>query len=151
MVQGSSSRWERVCDGGEASGSCAGGYVGGELQLEGTGEEVNFRDKLLDKIGTETVEAIVVGDWGQSYETTNWEDNDWLDHPIPNEIRGVPCQWSDVHQLLNYEWDDGFGGMSCHALWIWTPTRIIFISEYDGATNIESLPRNPQPGHPWGI
>jgi len=52
--------------------------------------------------------------------------------------------WESVKFLFDYEYSTGYGGADCHALLMWTPTRIIFIEEYDGATGVGSLPRNPE-------
>lgn len=50
--------------------------------------------------------------------------------------------------MLDYAYDGSFGAPECDAIWAWTPTRVLFVSQYDGATRVESVPRNPQDGTP---
>ena len=45
--------------------------------------------------------------------------------------------------LLNYEYDAGFGGQDCHNIYIWTKDKVYFVHEYDGATWLEYVDRNP--------
>jgi hypothetical protein len=48
-----------------------------------------------------------------------------------------------ILNLLDYEYDSGFGSIDCHDIIIWTPETVYFIHEYDGATSLTYLPRNP--------
>ena len=48
--------------------------------------------------------------------------------------------WEAVKFLFDYEYNTGYGGVDCHAILIWTVSRIIFVQEYDGATDVQSLP-----------
>ena len=51
--------------------------------------------------------------------------------------------WKEAQPILDYEYDSGYGSQDCHSLYIWTPTRVIYIHEYDGSTWPEAVPRNP--------
>lgn len=44
---------------------------------------------------------------------------------------------------LDEDYDNGYGGADCYPMYAWTPTRIYFIAEYDGATGPNWVPRNP--------
>jgi hypothetical protein len=46
--------------------------------------------------------------------------------------------------LLDYEYDDGYGSPNCHRVYIYTKTRVHFIHEYDGSTQVRSVPRHPK-------
>jgi hypothetical protein len=45
--------------------------------------------------------------------------------------------------LLDYEFDDGYGGTEGPYFTMWTKDRVYFPSCYDGAEWISSVPRNP--------
>jgi hypothetical protein len=45
--------------------------------------------------------------------------------------------------LLNYEYDNGYGTQDCHNIYIWTKDKVYFIHEYDGATWLGYVDRNP--------
>jgi len=47
---------------------------------------------------------------------------------------------------VNDRYDAGYGGEDCHPIYAWTDSRVIFVSCYDGSTQVESIPRNPMPG-----
>lgn len=58
---------------------------------------------------------------------------------------GKTISWELAEPLLNYVYDNGFGAMDCHNIVAWTESQVIFIHEYDGATDVRTLPRNPEP------
>lgn len=84
----------------------------------------------------ETIEAIVVDPQrGGSWDRNGWETK----------------TWGEVRESLDYTYDHGYGGADCHPILAWTQTRLIFVLEYDGATGLSWLPRNPTPcGISWG-
>lgn len=45
--------------------------------------------------------------------------------------------------ILDETFDDGFGGADCYPILAWSKSRVFFIAEYDGATHLTSVPRNP--------
>lgn len=53
--------------------------------------------------------------------------------------------WENVKDVLDYPYDPGYGFMDVHNIMIWTPTRVIYVHEYDGSTSLRSVPRNPPP------
>lgn len=59
-------------------------------------------------------------------------------------LEGVLMTWDEARPYLDYEYDNGYGGQDCHSVHIWTPARIIYVQEYDGATWLNSIPRNPE-------
>ena len=56
---------------------------------------------------------------------------------------GETMTWEEARPFLDYNYDDNFGAPECHAVYVWTKNYILFVSTYDGATNIEAMPRNP--------
>lgn len=94
----------------------------------------NFLHDIEQALNGEVVEGIVLGTrgplWGRDEALTD------------RQVRS----WDEVKAQLDYEYDAGYGCEDCHALWIWTPTRVLFICCYDGSTWVSGVPRNPTPG-----
>ncbi len=73
----------------------------------------------------------------------------WGDHgsdAVPKyqvQKRGIVLSWDEAKPLLDYEFRDGFGTPGCNAIYVWTEKRVLYISQYDGATAINSIPRDP--------
>lgn len=51
--------------------------------------------------------------------------------------------WQEARPHLDYQYDSGYGAVDCHAVYAWTPSRVLFISQYDGSTHVTSVPRHP--------
>jgi len=49
---------------------------------------------------------------------------------------------------VDQEYDNGYGGAGCYPIWAWTASRVLFIHEYDGVTELSWVPRNPVAGEP---
>jgi hypothetical protein len=62
---------------------------------------------------------------------------------VPEDKRGIVLPASEALDLLDYDFDSGFGGRECHAFYAWTASRIIFLHEYDGSTSVCWIPRHP--------
>ena len=106
----------------------------------------------------ETVEAVVFGafGWG-SYDDDDDEpaadddpvvdDDELTARIIPREKRAVPLTWEEAAPLMaGWSFYGGYGAPSCYATYIYTNHRIFYVSQYDGATSLRSLPRHPVPG-----
>lgn len=98
----------------------------------------NLKDWLENVAGDEPIEAVVIGEmgWGDDYGSEDIPG--YSEHP-----RYVPLTWEQAAPHLDYEFSSGFGAPSCEAVYAWTPTRVIGISQYDGATSPFTVPRNP--------
>ena len=94
---------------------------------------MTFAKDILEEAGDEPIEAIAVS----KMRGYSWDEE--TDHSLGCS----PVAWADAFPVLNYEYDEGFGGQDCHDIWAWTPTRVLFVHEYDGATRIASAPRFP--------
>ncbi|KKM99808.1 hypothetical protein LCGC14_1144250 [marine sediment metagenome] len=99
---------------------------------------MTFAEDIEEAVGKESIQAIVIGKLGD-----HWEEPSYDSRNIPRSKCVLVLNWEEARPLLNYEYDDGFGGADCHAIYVWTRTRVFFVSEYDGATGIASVPRNP--------
>ena len=112
--------------------------------VEGTGTET-FRD--LDAARDlreflregEIVEAVVFGEfgWGGFHE-------DELFDPMPKDKRGVVLTWEEAQPLMK-GWTCwcGYGAPLAYAMYVWTNQRVIWLTQYDGSTSLDSAPRNP--------
>lgn len=44
---------------------------------------------------------------------------------------------------VDQDYNDGYGGADCFPLYAWTKSRVFYVSEYDGSTGLDWLPRHP--------
>lgn len=92
---------------------------------------------VTDDLNGEPVEAVVIG---RHY-------NDPYRESGTSAFNGAPIgkvmSWAEAEPFLKYEFDSGYGGADCHPVFVWTPTRVLFVTEYDGATGLSSVPRHP--------
>lgn len=102
--------------------------------------------------GAENIEGIVLGAWGWgSLPLTKNEDGDYEyewdepDPPIPAGFRGRVLTWEEATPFLqNWSCYGGYGAPNCYAFTLWTyDNRVLFITQYDGSTRINTVPRNP--------
>jgi len=100
----------------------------------------NLKRWVLEAAGGEEIEAVVVG-WSE------WSDGGVDPGPLANKV----AKWSEVEALLDFDFYSGYGGAQCNAInaiYAWTKSWVIAVSEYDGATGISKLPRNPMACEP---
>lgn len=101
----------------------------------------NFKADIEAALDDDVFEAIVVGEFG------GWSRGDKRDI-VPPDKRGVPVSWAEAAPWLDYEYEDGFGGADCHAIYAWSKNFVYFIGEYDGSTGVQCVPRNPVESNP---
>lgn len=91
---------------------------------------------ILEEAKGEPIVAVVVGGRpdADGFFLSGYEHN----------APACVLSWEDAVQYLRTEFDSGYGGTGCPPVYAWTPTRIIYVREYDGATGIKSHPRNPE-------
>ncbi len=80
----------------------------------------------------EMIEAIVVG----RHDNEKWDGDAKADEDII-------LSREDGLKKLDVNYDSGYGGADCFPMLAWSRNRIYFISEYDGATSLNSVPRHP--------
>ncbi len=95
----------------------------------------------------EKVEAVVFGGWG-------WCGDDIAEpgygepspQPVPPDKRGVVLTLSRARPYMQtWSFYGGFGAPNCYAVRIWTNRRVIWVTQYDGSTRLDSALRNPEP------
>lgn len=92
----------------------------------------NLVEWIEEAAAGEPVEAVVIADTYAKIPTF--------------EIQrfGVLLPWSRARPMLDYEFDEGLGAAAnCNAIYAWTAGKVIFVVEYDGATRLKAIPRNP--------
>lgn len=99
----------------------------------------NFKSDIIDTVGEDTIEAVVIlsniyEGWGGLPDPRNISTTLLLDKIISYEL---------ALYVLDYKYDSGFGGMDCHDIYLYSADWVYYIQEYDGATSIDRLPRNP--------
>ena len=99
----------------------------------------------------EVVEAIVFGAFGWG----SWDDDDegsnsmgyhedMLKEFIPWDKRGKVLTLEEARPHMQcWSFDGGFGAPECYATYVWTNQRVIWVTQYDGSTGLDSMPRNP--------
>jgi len=90
----------------------------------------------------EVIEAIQFGEWGWGgYKEP--EPN-----PIPHELFGKILTLESAEPYMR-GWSiyGGFGSPECYSLNAYTNHRVIWITQYDGATGLDSMPRHPKGGN----
>jgi len=113
---------------------------------------MGFAKDILEEAGDEEIVGIVIGWYGWS--TSSCDPSRIADdRNVPREKIGVVLTWEEAKPFLGYTYDSGYGGAECHAITAWTPTRVLFVAQYDGSTWLDSVPRDPlahQPSMPGG-
>lgn len=62
---------------------------------------------------------------------------------VPPRFTNQLLTVDEAKPLLDYEYDPSFGTAECHAVYVWGKDYVYFVSEYDGSTMINSVPREP--------
>lgn len=97
----------------------------------------NLVQWIEEMAGDDPVEAVVIGRLG-------W--GDYGKDRVPQydeQRRGVVLSWTEARPMLDYDFDDGYGAPGCNAITVWTAGKVMFVSQYDGATCLHSVPRHP--------
>ena len=91
----------------------------------------------IEEATSEPVLAVVIGEMG-------W--GDYGSENVPNynkQPRGRILSWEEAKPWLSYEFNSGYGAPGCNSIYAWTENWVLFVSQYDGATQLERIPRNP--------
>ena len=90
---------------------------------------MNTKEKILELVKKEDIEAISIGEKG-------WND-------IKKPIFFAKEELDKALQILDFEFDGGFGGENGYAIYVWTKDKIIVKGCYDGSEWYTAIPRNP--------
>lgn len=101
---------------------------------------LNFREEIEKSAFPEPIEAIVIDTFCRFFD--DGEDDK---HRTGDSLAGRILSWPEARAALDYYYDSGYGSQDCHDICAYTPTRVIFVHEYDGSTSLHSVPRNPTP------
>lgn len=99
-----------------------------------------FADEIIEEAGGEPILGVVLSG-GRGWLSEYREDTP---NRTPVELAYKLIDWPTAQPLLDYDYDRGYGSEDCHAVTAWTPSKVIFVGCYDGATWVTSVPRNPQ-------
>ena len=107
---------------------------------------MNAYEEVIDYMNEgETPEHIVFGAWGggsDDFSTPGYEEPE--PPPVPFEKRGIVMRFVDAHKFMQgWRFSGGYGSPECYAVYIWTNQRVIWVTQYDGATGLDSAPRCP--------
>jgi len=89
----------------------------------------------------EVIEAIVVG----IHYNREWQC-DGSEKPRADE--NIVLDRDTGLAKLDEEYNDGYGGADCYPFYAWSRSWVALVSEYDGATGVTYIPRNPTPVSP---
>lgn len=91
---------------------------------------MNTKKVILSLVNQEDIEAISIGKKG-------WDDKPKLPLYFNKE------ELSKALQILDFEFDSGYGGEEGYAVYVWTKDKIIVKGCYDGSEWYTAIPRNP--------
>lgn len=100
---------------------------------------MSAKDDILKELEDgEEIEAVVFGNWG-------WKGQDEPEPPIvPDDKKGTILSWKEAQPyLIGWDANGGYGPVECYAIYVWTNKRVLWITQYGGATDLDSAPRNP--------
>jgi len=98
----------------------------------------NLKTMIEDEAGGDPIEAAVIG---VHYN----DENKYTDDPParhPDKLNRV-LSWEEAAPILDEEYNNSYGGADCWPVTAWTANRVIYVTEYDGATGVTSVPRHP--------
>jgi len=102
----------------------------------------NLRRWIEEKLAAdEVVEGVAIGDYGSP-------SVDECPVSIPDEKKYVVLKWEEAKHLIDYDFDNDWGDLNCHAVYAWTNRRVFFVVTYDGLVWLGWVPRNPEPCRP---
>jgi hypothetical protein len=108
-----------------------------------------IEELMIEMQDDETVEKIVFGPWGWGSAPVDGES--WKPGygepdppPVPFDKRGVLLSLEEAaHMMQSWHFGGGYGAPNCYATYIWTNKRILWVTNYDGATKLDWVPRSP--------
>ena len=99
--------------------------------------EQTFAEEIEEAAEGEPIEAILI--YRPPYVPSSADDKlKRTDLPF-----GMVLGWEQARHYLDYNYDRGFGTQECHSIIAWTASWVLYVDEYDGATSVGALPRNP--------
>lgn len=91
---------------------------------------MNAKNVILELTNGEEIEAIMLGCIG------------WLDDKHENTFYPKNMV-EEALKVLDFEFDEDFGGENGYRLFAWTKSKVIIKTVYDGSEEYVAIPRNP--------
>ncbi len=97
-----------------------------------------YKELKKELLKGEVVEAIVFGEFG-------WSGFHEPDPPfVPKDKQGVILTLEEAKPLMQgWTLYCGFGAPLAYAMNVWTNKRILWLTQYDGSTSLDSVSRIP--------
>jgi hypothetical protein len=101
---------------------------------------INFLSQIEKEAGGEPIVVCVI-----SHSEGAWSDWSEDGHPmfLPTESLNRVLPWDEAKKLLDYEYNNGYGGVDSHAITAWTENWVLFVGCYDGSSWVDRVPRHP--------
>jgi len=102
-------------------------------------DELDAYEDLVEYLQEgEEVACLVFGTWG-------WNGRHEPDPPhVPKDKRGVLLTLEEAWPYMKgWTFFCGYGAPLTYATYIWTNKRVIWVTQYDGSTNLDSAPIYP--------
>ena len=115
----------------------------------------NDEEWYMDEIGTMTAweeiherlevgeqfEPIVFGPWA-------WGMSEDVPKPeVPPSVMGRRLLPQEAKPFLEaFSFSGSYGSPECYATWVYTNKRVMWVTQYDGSTCLDAMPRNPTNG-----
>jgi hypothetical protein len=111
---------------------------------------ITFADDIIEAAQGESIESIVIGEfgWGGPNPYAKSRVTEHVE-PIHDKI----LSWEQAKPMLDFSYSSGYGAPECYAITAWTKSYVLFVTQYDGSTNVCRVPRNPidhKPNMPGG-
>ena len=98
---------------------------------------MTFAQDIETEFDGERIDAVVIG----------FFPNTTANKYVPGNNRsGEVLVWGAARPLLDYEYNSIFGGPACHPVYVYSRTRVMIVTCYDGSTETMMIPRDPAAG-----
>ncbi len=91
----------------------------------------------IEECANEPILSVVISARKDGDDWHHWDEGE------PPTYANKMIDWQTARPILDYHYDDGYGGQGCHSIYAWTEHWIVVVREYDGSTTLARIPRNP--------
>ena len=114
-----------------------------ELWVDAERGYMNAWDEIQDDMGEgEVLEYVVFGPWSWGGSRDNIPSPE-----VPPSIMGRRLLPQEAEPFLKtFGFDGGYGSPECYATWVYTNKRVMWVTQYDGSTCLDHMPRHPIQG-----
>ena len=90
----------------------------------------------------EELQYVIFGKWAWGGSTDNIPQPE-----VPPSIMGRRLLPQEAEPFLKaFSFSGGYGSPECYATWLYTNLRVMWVTQYDGSTQLDHMPRNPTQG-----